>query len=125
MLEFRDFVHSYYCDVNETYLINGNEHISEFLPRSNDPKDLAKIIDRIVEDKDFRTQLQKKELEFVNKLTNKEKIASIWEKIFEESYKQTSNIHRKDSIIRLMILNFMAKIMENLIYKKRWKYKQV
>lgn len=112
-----------YCDINETYLIDGIEHISGFLPRSNDPKELAKIIDKIVEDKYFGIQLQENELEFVNKLTNQEKIVLFWERIFEENYIKLNSIHRKR--LNLKILNLISYIMENLIYKKKWNYKKV
>jgi len=112
-----------YSDCNEKYLINGKEIIADFLPHSNDPQDLANLIDKIINDKKFRDELHKKELEFIKKLTDSEVIGSIWDNIFEETYLKHNTIHRTDSKIRMKILNILSKIMENLIYKKRWKYK--
>ena len=112
-----------YNDHNETYLINNKECISEFLPHSNDPKELANLIDKIVEDKEFRKELHKKELEFVTKLTNKEIIVLTWDNIFVESHEKCNNINRKK--FNLKILNLLSGIMENFYYKKKWKYKQV
>ena len=112
-----------YSDYNETYLINDKEYISEFLPHSNDPKELANLIDKIVEDKEFRKELHKKELEFVTKLTNKEIIVLTWNNIFKESHEKCHNIDRKK--FNLKILNLLSSIMENFYYKKKWKYKQV
>ena len=113
-----------YSDYNETYLIDGDEYISEFLPHSNDPRELADLIDKMVEDKEFRKELHKKELEFVTKLTNQETIATTWDTIFGKTHKKFNNIHRKTSNLNLKILNSLSNIMENLIYKKKWTYKQ-
>ena len=113
-----------YNDKNETYLINNEECIANFLPDSKDPKELAQIIDRIVTDEKFRKELLDKELEFVTKLTDPKIIGTIWDNMFEEIYGKINCTHRKNSIIKLKLLNFLTKIMEKLIYKKRWRYKQ-
>lgn len=112
-----------YSDYNETYLIDQEEMVSEFLPHSNDPMELAKAIDKTVEDEKFRKELHKKELEFVTKLTDPVVIGSIWDDIFGQVYKKNGSIHRKNSL-KLIILNLLSSIMESLIYKKRWSYKQ-
>jgi len=113
-----------YNDKNETYLINNEECIANFLPNSKDPKELAQIIDRIVDDEKFRKELLDKELEFVTKLTDPKIIGTTWDGMFEEIYEKINCTHRKNSIIKSKFLNFLTKIMENLIYKKRWRYKQ-
>ena len=112
-----------YNDSNETYLINNQECVSNFLPNSNNPKELAKIIDKVVEDEKFRKELHKNELEFVLKLTDSKIIGEFWDKIFEEVFHKCNNIYRKESVSKLKILNFLSRIMENLIYKKKWRYK--
>ena len=52
-------------------------------------------------------------------------IILLWDNIFEKINQKHDTIHRKNSNLRLKILNLFSKIMENLIYKKRWNYKQV
>lgn len=112
-----------YSDKNETYLINNQECISEFLPNSKNPKKLAEFIDKIVEDEKFRKELHKRELEFVIKLTDPDIIGELWDKIFEEIHENHDKIYRKNSSFQLKIMNSLTKTMENLIYKKRWRYK--
>jgi len=113
-----------YNDENHTYLIDNEECVAGFLPNSKGPKELAKTIDKIIEDEKFRNELYKQELEFVTKLTDPEIIGVTWDKIFDETNEKSNSIHRKDSLIKLKVLNSLSKVMENLIYKKRWKYKQ-
>ena len=114
-----------YNDINETYLINNQECVSNFLPNSNDPKDLAKIIDKVVEDEKFRKELHKNELEFVLRLTDPKIIGEYWDDIFEKVFNICHNINRNQSFGELKIWNFVTKVMENLIYKKKWKYKEI
>ena len=113
-----------YNDNNETYLINNEECVANFLPNSKDPQELALIIDRIVEDEKFRKELHEDELKFVTKLTDPKTIGTTWDDMFKEIYGKTNSVHRKNSMIKSKFLNFLTKIMENLIYKKRWRYKQ-
>ncbi len=113
-----------YNDNNETYLINNEECNAKFLPNSKDPQELALIIDKIVTDEKFRNKLLEDELEFVKRLTDPNVIGMIWDKMFEEIHEKINNVNRKNSFIKSKFLNFMTKILENLIYKKRWRYKQ-
>lgn len=53
-----------------------------------DPLEIAKYIDRIVEDKNFREELAKNQHEWVKNTFDNNKIVQQWEKIFEEAVKQ-------------------------------------
>ena len=113
----------HYSDPNEKFLINGTEYEASFLPKSKDPKELAKIIDRIVSDDEFRNNLLRKELEFIKKLTDRESIGIFWDELFIELFKKYRKIDKNSSNFKIKILYLICSIFEILIYKRKWSYK--
>ncbi len=73
-----------YNNVQIKSLIDGKELVTPFLPYSNNPKEIAKMIDRIVSDKKFRDDLTKKEYNFIKNLTDPQKTALEFEKLIKK-----------------------------------------
>lgn len=64
-------------------LLDGIEISTPFLPRSNDPKEIAKIIDLVVSNKEFRNSLANKEFIFMKNLTDPIKTCLEWESLIK------------------------------------------
>jgi len=103
-----------YTDVDFPTIIDGKMVIAPFLPQSKDPKDIAKIIDKVVEDKNFRDELAKKENEYVKKISDPEKVMDDWELLFKKAIKIEPKINRK--------LTISEKISKKLFFKLEKKY---
>ena len=98
--------------------VDGKEIKSPFVPHSNDPQEIANIIDEIVTSKEFREKLFVKEHEFVQKISNPNLVAEWWDNLFEEIVKEYKTI-RKNSpkiIIKLRLMYFL--IANRLYYNK-------
>jgi len=114
-----------YADPRIKFDINGKQVSSPFLPHSNEPKEIANIIDKVVESKEFREKLANEEYDFVKKIADPEMIASKWDKLFEELFKQnksirqTSNIRSKLRLMYYLIINrlYVKKIRKLFSYE--------
>jgi len=84
------------------YIINDKKIVAPFLPNSNEPKEIAKIIDKVVESKEFRNDLAKKEYEFVNELCDPDKAVAEWENLFESINQKYPSIIRNSSKIEIL-----------------------
>lgn len=109
-----------YSDPNIKYEINGERFSSPFLPHSLDAKELAQIIDRLVEDRTFREKLAYEEYEFVNKLTNPKRISQWWDELFEEMIKQYGLIKKNSSFFKIKF-RIMYYLLINRLYLKKFK----
>lgn len=76
-----------YNDIESKAFLDGEEIETPFLPKSNDPKEIARIIDKIVVDKEFRDNLTKDENIFMKNLTDPQKTATEWEFIIKKFLK--------------------------------------
>ena len=99
-------------------VFNGEEIDSPFIPKKNDPKTIAQIIDKIVLSNQFREDLFEKEYKFVKNISNPEKAGEWWDSLFEKEAKSHSSISKKSSKIsqKFRMLNFL--IANRLYYKK-------
>jgi len=111
-----------YTDLTKPKVLGQNP---PFLPISNDPEEIAKIIDNVVESEQFRNQLMEKEYKFVNELCEPKKVTKDWEEIFVKFHKRYPNINRKKSSIKNIINNFVAKMAEKFIYSRTMKEKNI
>ena len=91
---------------------------SQFLPTSNEPKEIAKVIDKVVESKQFRDDLLKKEREFVLEIANPEKFAQWWDSFFEQTATKHKSINRNSSKFALK-LNLILFLIGNRLYPKK------
>jgi len=112
----RPVVH--YADPKMSYIIDGKHVPSPFLPHSNDPRVIAETIDRVVEDENFRKQLAKEEYEFVMGLSNPDKVAAQWDKLFEEMAHKYKSSTKKTLPIRLKFRLLLFLIANRLYIKK-------
>ena len=107
-----------YVDKSKQYILEGKHLESPFLPISNEPKEIAKVIDQVVESKQFRDDLLKKEREFVLELANPEKFAQWWDSLFEQMVTKHKSIHRNSSKF-ILKLNLILFLIGNRLYSKK------
>jgi len=109
-----------YVDKSIQYILENKQLESQFLPTSNEPKEIAKVIDKVVESKQFRDDLLKREREFVLEIANAEKIAKWWDSLFEQMVIKHKSIHKNSSKFTLK-LNLILFLMGNRLYSKKIK----
>lgn len=113
-----------YTDSNKTAVLDGRKIIPPFLPQSNDAYEVAKVIDKVVESKEFRDDLARHEFEYVQELCGPEKVANDWDNIFEELTKKHQSINRKRSFVN-KLENNLAIIVEKLVYIRTMREKNI
>lgn len=93
---------------------------SPMVPLSNDPKEIAKIIDKLVEDEKFRIELLEKEYSFAQEISNPENVAAWWDEFFIKIHEQYPKIRRNSSkfSIKYRLLIFL---LGNRLYLKKIK----
>ena len=103
-----------------TYLLNGKEKKSPFLPISKDPKELAKTIDLVVESEQFRKELFQKEFEFIKTIGDPYQVGAEWDNLFEEFIRKYDSINRNTSKIKLRF-RLIFFLVANRLYTKKLK----
>ena len=109
-----------YADPKFDVMVNGKKIDVPFLPKSNNPKDIAKTIDMIVGSESFRNQLYDKELEYVKQVSDPKKAAKWWDELFVQLVNRHKTI-RKNSPpwkIKLRMWNFL---ISNRLYWNKLK----
>ncbi len=114
-----------YIDQSKPMIANGEEIIPPFLPKSNNPKELAKLIDTVVEFKEFRDKLANEGFEFSKKLNDPEIAAKEWENLFEKIYKDYPSINKNSSKTIKTLHNKIIEYVEKFIYKKKMRDKNI
>ena len=110
-----------FTDPNQPIIIDGEEIIPPFLPQSNTPQEIAKIIDKVVESKQFRDDLAEKEYEYIKKLSDPELVTKDWEEIFKNILKKNKNLKLNLSIFEILGNYFILKLEKKYIKKFREK----
>jgi len=110
-----------FTDPNKPNFIDGEKIIPPFLPQSNDPKEIAKIIDKIVESNEFRENLIQKQYEYIKKVSSPELVTKDWEKIFKNILKKNKNLKLNLSIFEILGNYFILKLEKKYIKKFREK----
>ncbi len=111
-----------YQNKKMTVIIKNKEIIPPFYPLSNNPKDIAKIIDRVVESKEFREQLVKQQSEFIKNFSDPIFIGEWWDNIFEKKLNETQSI-RKNSSNTSIKFRMLLFLIGNRLYMKKLKKK--
>jgi len=114
-----------YIDQSKPMIINNEKVIPPFLPKSKNPKELAKLIDDIVESKEFRDKLAIEEFEYSKRLYHPENAAKAWEDVLIKIYKKKPSINKKSFKIKKILENKIIEYAENLIYKKKMKERNI
>ena len=107
-----------YVNKSIQYILENKQLESQFLPTSNEPKEIAKVIDKVVESKQFRDDLLKREREFVLEIANAEKIAKWWDSLFEQMATKHKSIHKNSSKFALKF-NLILFLIGNRLYTKK------
>jgi len=103
-----------YSNPNYTYILDGKNVESPFLPTVNDPKSIAEIIDKVVESKQFREKLAQEEHVFLKEISDPIKWASIWDNLFDECYSKIKSIRKnspKNKILSRKFLYIIGKLL--------------
>jgi glycosyltransferase involved in cell wall biosynthesis len=107
-----------FSDPNHKLLVKGNYIQSPFLPHSNKPEDIAKIIDEIVSSKEFRDKLFENEKKFVSNSTDKEWISNWWDELFEKISNETQSIRKNSSKTSIKFRMLLFLIGNRLYWQK-------
>jgi len=110
-----------FTDPNKPTIIDGERIIPPFLPQSNNPQEIARIIDKIVESKQFRDDLAQKEHEYVKKLSDPELVSKDWENFFYDILKKNKELNRNLSILEKLTNNIFFKLEKKYVKKFREK----
>ncbi len=108
----------HYPDPKIKYIINGKEVTAPFLPKTKDPKDLANIIDMVVESKEFREKLAEEEYNFIKKLCDPDSCAKLWDEIFEMVCQKQKTISKNSSYIIKKIRIFFFLVANRFYFSK-------
>ena len=112
-----------YTDPKKPMIIDGKTIIPPFLPESNEPQEIANIIDSVVESKQFRDNLAEKEYEYIKKLSDPELVSKDWENIFMKAFEKNEILDKKLSMFdRLVNLIFLK---TEKIYIKKFREKNI
>jgi len=115
-----------FTDPKKYHIINGEKVVPPFLPQSNEPNEIAKIIDQIVESKQFRDDLAEKEYQFTKNTSDPELVSQDWEDIFTKLLNKKKNtIDRKLSIFERLYNYIILRLEKKYIKKFREKNIQV
>ena len=114
-----------FTDPNQPIIMDGKKITPPFLPQSNTPQEIAKIIDNIVESKQFRDDLAEKEYEYIKKLCDPELVSKDWEKVFNSVLQKNDKINRNLSILEKLIYRIIFRLEKKYIKKFKEKNIQV
>ena len=98
--------------------MDGKEIESPFIPDTNDPKDIAQVIDKLVVSDQFRQNIFKKEYDFVQNISDPKKAGEWWDSLFEKMIKENPSINRKSSGITVKLRMLCFLISNRLYFRK-------
>jgi glycosyltransferase involved in cell wall biosynthesis len=100
--------------------VDDKEIESPFIPDTNNPKDIAQIIDKFVVSDQFRQNIFKKEYDFVQNISDPKKAGEWWDSFFEKMIKENPSINRKSSRITTKI-RMLSFLISNRLYFRKMK----
>ena len=103
-----------------TMIIKDKEILPPFYPFSNNPRDIAKAIDRIVESTEFREQLVRQQSEFIKDFSDPRFIGDWWDDLFEKLSNETHSIRKNSSNINIKF-RMLLFLIGNRLYMKKLK----
>jgi hypothetical protein len=99
-----------YYDKNKKYILDKKEIESPFKPNSNDPFEVAKVIDETVNYKEYREKLTNREYDFVNDIGDPNKAANEWEEVFQKIIFDSKSMKKNSHWLKIK-LRFLLFIM--------------
>ena len=109
-----------YTDKNMKIFSGNNELDSPIIPTSNEPAEIAKVIDRIVDDKNFREQLLEKEYTFANEISDPQRVADWWDNFFLKIHQKYPKL-KKDTPKININFQLILFLLGNRLYFKKFK----
>jgi hypothetical protein len=100
--------------------LDDKEAESPFIPDTNNPKDIAQVIDKFVVSDQFRQNIFKKEYDFVQNISDPKKAGEWWDSFFEKMIKENPSINRKSSRITTKI-RMLSFLISNRLYFRKMK----
>lgn len=113
-----------YTDPSKPIIIDSEEIIPPFLPTSRDPKELAMLIDKVVNSKEFRDELAIKENIWAKQAYEPEKVSENWDEIFIKIQKEFPSINRKLDI-KIRIILKISSLFDRFYYKNKMRKKNI
>jgi len=110
----------HYVNPNHKYIIDGKNIQPPFLPNSSEPKEIARIIDKVVEDDEFRNRLAKEGYEYIKSITDSEKISKWWDRLFQEICTEYEKNVKNSSGINLKV-RLWTYLIANRLYVRKFR----
>ena len=109
-----------FTDKKRKIVVDDNILDSPFLPFSNDPETIAKLIDHMVESKSFCDEMLQQQQKFVNTISDPQKCADWWDSLFEKMIINHKNIRKNSSEykIKFRMIHFL---ISNRLYLSKIK----
>ena len=107
-----------YTNKNMKIFSGTTELNSPMLPTSNEPAEIAKVIDKIVEDKNFRDELFEKEYSFAKQISDPELVAKWWDDFFLQIHQKYPKIKKNTPKINMKFRLTLFLIGNRLYFKK-------
>ena len=109
-----------YTDKNMKIFSGNNELDSPIVPTSNEPAEIAKVIDRIVDDKNFREQLLEKEYTFAKEISDPQRVADWWDNFFLKIHQKHPKLKKNTPKINVNF-QLILFLLGNRLYFKKFK----
>lgn len=114
-----------YTDPDRPTFLDDKEIVPPFLPRSKDPQELAILIDKVVESREFREKLASEEYEFVKILSHPDYVIAEWEEIFEKYISRCKTITKNSSFLYKKLEYLITLLLEKLVYTRTMREKNI
>ena len=89
-----------------------------FLLKSNEPSEIAKAIDTIVDSQKIRDKISEDGFDFIQKISNPAKIAKEWDDIFKDYFNKYQKIESAVPNIKISFLRVLYLISNRLHFRK-------
>ena len=116
-----------YCSLENFAHLGGKKINPPFLPRNTDPKDLAELIDKIVECESFREKLATDEYNFEKRLSDPLYVVPRFEELFIQLNNKYKTIKKNSSFLLIKFRYYYLLIINRLYFgklKKLLKYNE-
>jgi len=107
-----------YANPEFKVIINKKEVSVPFVPLTRDPKEVADVIDSIVESESFRDNLYQKQLEYVKRISDPKVVAKWWDDFLEDVVDNQISIRKNSSKISIIFRKALFLIGNRLYFRK-------
>ena len=108
----------HYLDPKYEFNINGKKVKTPFILKSNEPSEIASVIDTIVDSQKIRDKISEDGFDFIQKISNPAKIAKEWDDIFKDYFNKYQKIESTVSNIKISFLRVLYLISNRLHFRK-------